>query len=81
MKSTRALISGFAATVAMTALMIVAPMMGMPKMDFGAMLGTGNPMMPLPYWTGPGSLRTSLAREPRSSTQGCRVGVSADSAK
>lgn len=32
--------------------MFVAPMMGMPKMDFGHMLGTGNPMMAMPYVAG-----------------------------
>jgi hypothetical protein len=31
---------------------MVAPMMGMPKMDFGTMLGTNNPMMAMPYMAG-----------------------------
>lgn len=34
------LLAGFAATAAMTALMYLAPMMGMPKMDIATMLGT-----------------------------------------
>ncbi|MCI0404799.1 MAG: DUF1440 domain-containing protein [candidate division Zixibacteria bacterium] len=35
----KALTAGFVATLAMTMLMYVAPMMGMPKMDIAAMLG------------------------------------------
>jgi len=35
----KALLAGFVATMAMTMLMYVAPMMGMPKMDIAAMLG------------------------------------------
>jgi hypothetical protein len=35
----KALTAGFIATVAMTMLMYVAPLMGMPKMDIAAMLG------------------------------------------
>ena len=30
----------------------MAPMMGMPPMDMGMMLGTHNPMMPMPYMMG-----------------------------
>lgn len=36
----RLFLAGFAASIAMTALMYVAPMMGMPKMDIATMLGT-----------------------------------------
>lgn len=36
----RALLGGFIATVVMTMIMYVAPMMGMPKMDIAAMLGS-----------------------------------------
>lgn len=47
-----AVISGFIATAAMTLLMTIAPMMGMPKMDMPALLGSmfgapGNRMMGL----------------------------------
>lgn len=44
-----AIISGTVATLAMTMLMLVAPMMGMPKMNTGAMLGG---MMGLPDTVG-----------------------------
>lgn len=37
---TKAIVSGIVATLAMTVLMMVGPMMGMPKMDAAAMLGT-----------------------------------------
>lgn len=36
----RAALAGLAGTVAMTALMLMAPMMGMPPMNIGAMLGS-----------------------------------------
>lgn len=36
----RAIVAGFVATLAMTMLMYGAPMMGMPKMDIAAMLGS-----------------------------------------
>lgn len=36
----RAILAGFVATLAMTMIMYVAPMMGMPKMDIAAMLGS-----------------------------------------
>lgn len=36
----RAILAGFIATLAMTMVMYVAPMMGMPKMDLAAMLGS-----------------------------------------
>ncbi len=46
-------ISGFAASIAMTALMYVAPMMGMPKMDIATMLGTMFLASPGPaFWLG-----------------------------
>ncbi|MCI0330334.1 MAG: DUF1440 domain-containing protein [candidate division Zixibacteria bacterium] len=35
----KALLAGFVATLAMTMLMYIAPMMGMPKMDIASMLG------------------------------------------
>jgi len=35
----KTLLAGFVATLAMTILMFIAPMMGMPKMDIAAMLG------------------------------------------
>ena len=49
---TKVAIAGAAGTLAMTILMLVGPMMGMPKMDMGVMLGTMNPMMELPYLVG-----------------------------
>lgn len=53
MNISKAIVAGVAATAVMSVVaMFVAPMMGMPKMDFGAMLGTGNPMMPMPYAAG-----------------------------
>ena len=48
----KVVIAGAAGTRAMTILMLVGPMMGMPKMDMGVMLGTMNPMMELPYFVG-----------------------------
>lgn len=48
----KVVIAGAAGTLAMTILMLVGPMMGMPKMDMGVMLGTMNPMMELPYFVG-----------------------------
>lgn len=53
----KALGAGFVATLVMTVLMYAAPMMRMPKMDVGAMLGsmlTGTMPEPLsaPWWTG-----------------------------
>jgi len=44
--------AGLVGTLAMTVLMLVAPMMGMPKMDMGNMLGAMNPIMTMPYWLG-----------------------------
>ncbi len=53
MNTQKAIIAGVAATAVMSLVaMFVAPMMGMPKMDFGNMLGTGNPMMEMPYAAG-----------------------------
>ena len=46
------IIASISGTAAMTALMLMAPMMGVPKMDMGEMLGTMNPMMPMPYMMG-----------------------------
>ncbi len=46
-------LAGFAATAAMTVLMYVAPMMGMPKMDIATMLGTMFLASPGPaFWLG-----------------------------
>ena len=36
----RALLAGFVATLVMTMMMYAAPLMGMPKMDIAAMLGS-----------------------------------------
>ena len=44
--------AGVAGTLAMTIVMLIGPMIGMPKMDMGIMLGTMNPMMELPYFLG-----------------------------
>ncbi len=45
--------AGFAATVLMTALMYMAPLMGMPKMDIATMLGTMFLASPAPaFWLG-----------------------------
>ena len=53
MNINKAIIAGVAATAVMSLVaMFVAPMMGMPKMDFGTMLGTNNPMMAMPYAAG-----------------------------
>ena len=46
------IIAAVAGTAAMTGVMLMAPMMGVPKMDMGIMLGTMNPMMPMPYFMG-----------------------------
>lgn len=45
-------IAGVGGSLAMTVLMLIGPMMGMPKMDMGNMLGAMNPIMALPYWMG-----------------------------
>jgi len=44
--------AGVAGTIAFTLVMFLGPMMGLPKMDMGSMLGTMNPIMPLPYLVG-----------------------------
>lgn len=44
--------AGLLGTFAMTVMMILGPMMGMPKMDMGQMLGPMNPMIPMPYAIG-----------------------------
>ncbi len=44
--------AGLAGTLAMTIIMLIGPMMGMPKMDMGTMLGPNNPVMTLPYAVG-----------------------------
>lgn len=48
----KVVIAGIAGTFAMTVIMLIGPMMGMPKMDMGEMLGTMNPMMAMPYMVG-----------------------------
>ena len=48
----KVVIAGVAGTVAMTVIMLIGPMMGMPKMDMGEMLGTMNPMVSMPYFMG-----------------------------
>lgn len=48
----KVVVAGIAGTFAMTVIMLVAPMMGVPKMDMGEMLGTMNPMMAMPYMMG-----------------------------
>lgn len=49
----KTVMAGAVATAVMSLIgFYLAPMMGMPKMDFGHMLGTGNPMMAMPYWAG-----------------------------
>ncbi len=53
MNTSKAIIAGVVATAVMSIVaMFVAPMMGMPKMDFGTMLGSNNPMMAMPYAAG-----------------------------
>lgn len=52
MNITKVITAGVAATAVMSVVAIMAPMMGMPKMDFGEMLGTNNPMMAMPYAAG-----------------------------
>lgn len=53
MNTTKVITAGIAATAVMSIVTVmVAPMMGMPKMDFGTMLGTNNPMMAMPYMAG-----------------------------
>ena len=44
--------AGFLGTLAMTVLMVIGPMMGMPKMDMGQMLGPMNPILQMPYAMG-----------------------------
>ncbi len=53
MNITKVITTGVAATAVMSIMAVmVAPMMGMPKMDFGTILGTNNPMMAMPYMVG-----------------------------
>jgi len=53
MNTNKIIRAGVSATAIMSIVaVIVAPMMGMPKMDFGTMLGTNNPMMAMPYAAG-----------------------------
>ena len=44
--------AGLIGTFAMTLLMLAGPMMGIPKMDMGNMLGIMNPIIAMPYWMG-----------------------------
>ncbi len=48
----RAFIAGLVATAVMSVVALMAPLMGMPPMDFGDMLGTQNPMVQMPYAMG-----------------------------
>ncbi len=48
----KVVIAGFLGTLAMTVLMVIGPMMGMPKMDMGQMLGPMNPIVQMPYAMG-----------------------------
>ncbi|MBT3728324.1 MAG: hypothetical protein HOL62_03315 [Candidatus Marinimicrobia bacterium] len=52
MKLTKVITTGVIATAIMSVVAIMAPMMGMPKMDFGEMLGANNPMIVMPYAAG-----------------------------
>jgi hypothetical protein len=48
----KVVIAGFLGTLAMTVLMVMGPMMGIPKMDMGQMLGPMNPIVQMPYAMG-----------------------------
>lgn len=48
----KVVLAGVAGTLAFTILLFIGPIMGMPKMDMGQMLGPMNPMVKMPYWTG-----------------------------
>lgn len=48
----KVVLAGTIGTAGMTFLMIMGPMMGMPEMNMGKMLGTMNPIMPLPEMVG-----------------------------
>ena len=52
MNTVKIVTAGVSATAVMSVVAMMAPMMGMPKMDFGEMLGTNNPMMAMPYAAG-----------------------------
>ena len=49
---TKIVIAGVAGSLAMTVIRMLGPMLGLPAMDMGKMLGTMNPMMTLPYAMG-----------------------------
>ena len=51
-KIQKVILCGVAGTFAMTMIMLIGPMFGMPKMDMGEMLGTMNPILVLPYSAG-----------------------------
>ena len=48
----KAVIAGIAGAAAFTVVLLMGPLMGMPKMDMGEMLGTMNPMIKMPYVMG-----------------------------
>ncbi|MCH8010655.1 MAG: hypothetical protein IIA61_01700 [Candidatus Marinimicrobia bacterium] len=48
----KVVLAGVAGTLAFTVLLFIGPMMGLPKMDMGQMLGPMNPMVAMPYWMG-----------------------------
>ena len=49
---TKIVIAGVAGTLAFTVFRMLGPIIGLPPMDMGKMLGTMNPMMTLPYAMG-----------------------------
>ena len=52
MNTSKVIKAGLVATAIMSIVALMAPAMGMPKMDFGEMLGANNPMMAMPYAMG-----------------------------
>jgi len=52
MNKTKVISAGLSATAVMSIVALMAPLMGMPKMDFGEMLGVNNPMMAMSYEMG-----------------------------
>jgi hypothetical protein len=52
MNTSKVVKAGLVATAIMSIVALMAPAMGMPKMDFGEMLGANNPMMAMPYAMG-----------------------------
>lgn len=48
----KVVLAGISGTLAVTMLLLIGPLMGMPRMDMGQMLGPMNPMVKLPHWVG-----------------------------